>query len=50
VLVEADRAAGVHEALWNGRDDRGKQMSSGLYFCRLKAGSFTSLRKMVLLK
>jgi hypothetical protein len=50
VLVEADRAAGVYEVFWNGRDDRGAQMSSGLYFCRLKAGSFTSLRKMVLLK
>jgi hypothetical protein len=50
VLVEADRTAGVHEAFWDGRDDRGAQMSSGLYFCRLKAGSFTSLRKMVLLK
>ena len=50
VLVEGARAAGVHEELWNGRDDRGAQMPSGLYFCRLRAGSFTSLRKMVLLK
>ena len=50
VLVDLELAAGVHEALWNGRDDRGAPVSSGVYFCRLRAGSFESLRKMVLLK
>jgi hypothetical protein len=30
--------AGAHEALWDGRDDAGAKLPSGLYFCRLGAG------------
>jgi flagellar hook assembly protein FlgD len=49
-LVEGHRASRVFEVLWNGLDERGTPMSSGVYFCRLKIGSFTGLRKMVLLR
>jgi hypothetical protein len=50
ILVDATRAAGPHTSVWDGRDDRGVRVSSGVYFYRLDAGRFVSTRKMVLLK
>jgi hypothetical protein len=35
---------------WNGRDDAGTQVSSGVYFYRLETGSFGAARKMVLVR
>jgi len=37
-------------AYWNGKDQLGQSVSSGLYFYMLKAGSFTATRRMVILK
>ncbi len=47
-LVEGHREAGHHTALWNGRDDHGKELKSGVYFCVLEAGSCRETIKMVL--
>jgi hypothetical protein len=50
-LVEDDRAAGsVHRVTWDGRNDTGESVSSGVYFYRLVANDFTQTKKMVLLK
>ncbi len=49
-LVDGDLAAGRHEAVWDGRDDRGQAMASGVYLARLVAGPVTQMRKMVLMK
>jgi hypothetical protein len=49
-LVSGTYASGPHGAPWNGRDDRGEPVSSGVYFCRLEAGGVVATRKMVLLK
>jgi hypothetical protein len=42
--------AGYHKIHWDGRDDRGVDLSSGVYFYRLRAGGFSRTRKMVFLK
>jgi hypothetical protein len=47
-LVSETRAAGPGEALWDGRDARGRRVPPGLYLARLEAGG-RSLRRAVLL-
>jgi hypothetical protein len=49
-LVNETRAAGAYELTWDGRDDNGQAVASGVYFYRLVAPQFTSTKKMVLLK
>lgn len=49
-LVHEHRAAGRYTAQWDGHDDAGRPVASGVYFYRMSAGSFNETRKMVLLK
>ncbi len=41
---------GVYVRTWDGRDERGRPVSSGLYLARLQASGMTQARKMALLK
>ncbi|MGQ9559450.1 MAG: S8 family serine peptidase [Candidatus Oleimicrobiaceae bacterium] len=47
--VRTMRGGRTH-VVWDGRDDRGEALGSGVYFCRLQAGRFTDVRKLVLLR
>jgi hypothetical protein len=49
-LVDGARPAGEQSVTWDGRDDGGTTVASGVYFYRMIAGSFAQTRKMVLLK
>ncbi len=49
-LLQGQRPAGVHVIEWDGRDDNGAQMASGIYHYRLQAGSFAETKKMLLMK
>ncbi|MCX6833339.1 MAG: T9SS type A sorting domain-containing protein [candidate division Zixibacteria bacterium] len=44
------KSAGGHALEWNGEDNRGTKVTSGVYFCRITAGDKVAVRKMVLLK
>ena len=50
VLLDEHREAGRYEESWNGRDDRGRAMSSGIYLCRIDTDSFSQSKRMTLLK
>ena len=41
---------GFYSAQWNGTNDIGTAVSSGMYICKINAGSFTSINKMILMK
>jgi len=49
VLVSERKRAGYYYAIWDGRDEGGRQVGSGIYFFRIEAGDFKSTKKMVLL-
>ncbi len=49
-LVDGDETAGWHAVAWDGRDDNGGSVASGVYFARMMADGFTGSTKMVLLK
>ena len=49
-LVNRITPAGTHEAIWDGRNDSGKPVASGIYFYQLSTGKTTLSRKMLLLK
>lgn len=49
-FVSGVQAAGPHEIEWDGCDDRGNRLASGVYFLRFKAGNVIEEEKLVLLK
>ncbi len=49
-LVEGYGEAGAHSIIWNGRNDANKQVSSGVYFCRLSVNDNEDIRKLLLLR
>lgn len=49
-LVIEDKKAGFYQVIWNGRDNAGIPVASGLYFYQLRAGDFIKTRKMIILK
>lgn len=49
-LVDGTLASGTHAVNWNGRDARGLQLPSGVYFYSLKTSNFTATKRMILMK
>jgi len=49
-LVAERQAAGRYQVKWNGTDDRGAAVSSGIYFYELSAGKFRDANRLMLLK
>jgi hypothetical protein len=50
LVQELQQVAGVHHVQWNGRNDAGESLASGVYLYRLEAGDFVRTRKMVLVR
>ena len=42
--------AGAHTATWDGTDAAGRPVASGVYLCRMEAGAFSVVRKMLLIQ
>ncbi|GAB4378095.1 MAG: hypothetical protein Kow0042_26520 [Calditrichia bacterium] len=49
-LVSARQDAGYHQVVWDGLNDAGTPVASGIYYYRIKAGKHQAIKKMTLLK
>ncbi len=50
VLVDREESAGEYQVAWDGTSDNGSRVSTGMYLYRIKAGSFVSVKKMIMVK
>jgi flagellar hook assembly protein FlgD len=49
-LVNEHMTAAAHTVTWNGNDDEGNAVTSGVYFYKMQSGKYTSTKKMILMK
>ena len=49
-LVDDQRMVGEYTAAWNGTDEQGQALASGVYFCRMESGDWTKTIKMSFLR
>jgi len=49
-LVDQDLPSGYHKFIWNGRDQQGRPVASGVYCYRLETGNYDKIKKMILMQ
>ena len=49
-LVNEEKEAGSYSVIWKARNDEGLELSSGVYFYVMRAGSFAATKKLILLR
>jgi len=49
-LVDGQRAPGLYQATWDGKDNAGNVASTGIYFIQMHAGSWSGVHKVTLVK
>lgn len=49
-LVSGKKSAGVHQIWWDGKNEQGKPLASGLYLYQIKAGPFVQSKKLLILR
>ena len=49
-LISREEAAGFKSIIWDGRNERGKQVSTGIYLYRMRVNEFSQTKKMILMK
>lgn len=49
-LINSHYSPGIYKIVWDGKDENGRSLSSGVYFYRLKNGNKIESKKMILLR
>ena len=49
-LADSELPAGANSVVWDGRNDSGQAMDSGIYFYQIRAGQFSDLKRMILIR
>jgi hypothetical protein len=50
ILVDEEKLPGEYKVIWDGKDETGEDVASGMYFYKLKSGDFSQSKKMLLLR
>ncbi|HVP35468.1 MAG TPA: FlgD immunoglobulin-like domain containing protein [Terriglobales bacterium] len=50
ILLDKEKAPGSYQVIWDGKDQQGNEVSSGIYFYQLRSGDYKETRKMTLLR
>ena len=50
VMVDKYQPAGYYSLKWDGTDDLGNGVASGIYMLHMRAGGFSKMRKMTLMR
>ena len=50
VLVEKEYKFGDNIIKWDGKDNQGRDLSTGVYFCKLKSKNYQKSMKLLLVK
>ena len=49
-LVNGKKEAGYHLVIWNGKDEKGRDVTSGIYFYQIESKGFSQIKQCLLLK
>jgi hypothetical protein len=49
-LIDERRPAGRHTVTWDGRNDGGRRVATGVYFYRMRTDGYSAVRKMLILR
>ena len=49
-LIDTEQKPGVYTVNWEGIDDKGRRVNSGVYFCRLEAGRYYATEKFLFIR
>jgi hypothetical protein len=49
-LVHSRQEPGFHKVVWDGKSNSGRIVGAGAYFCRIQAGTYSGIRKMMMVK
>ncbi len=49
-LVDSELSAGYHQTIWNGMDNAGSPVATGVYFCKMDAEGHSQTIKMLMMK
>jgi len=49
-LIDGEKMAGYHQVIWDGKDNAGQRLASGVYLYQIHVGDFVQTKKVILLK
>jgi hypothetical protein len=49
-IINSKVRPGIYNIIWNGRNERGEQVSTGVYFCKMQTSNYSATRKILLVE